>query len=83
MAQIDYSANLRKYTASVDGAAVDGIVKYLGIALRKPDSATVAATDPGELARLRAQRASAREQEQKTDCDLGPGPRDRLHSRAL
>lgn len=53
MAQIDYSANLRKYTAAVDGAAVDGIVKYLGIALRKQDSATVAASDPSELARLR------------------------------
>lgn len=54
MAQgIDYAANVGQYTSRVDSAAVDGIVKYLGIALRNQDSATVAGSDPSELRRLR------------------------------
>lgn len=52
-AQTDYSANVRKYVPAVDVAALKGIVKHLGIALRSRDAATVAASDPTELARLR------------------------------
>jgi ferritin-like metal-binding protein YciE len=51
--QLDYAANVEKYTSTVDAAAVNGIVKYLGIALHDKDSSLVAASDPEELTRVR------------------------------
>lgn len=50
----DYLADVRKYDANADEAVVAKIVKHLGIALRNRDSALVSATDPKELARVRA-----------------------------
>ncbi len=49
----NYAENVMKYVANVNGAAVDGIVKHLGIALRSKDSSLVAAGDPEELKRVR------------------------------
>lgn len=50
----DYLANVREYDAGASEAAVAGIVKHLGIALRSSaDAALVAASDPAELARVR------------------------------
>ena len=49
----EYGESIKKYTATVDEAAVDGIVKHLGIALRSRDASLVAASDPSELARVR------------------------------
>ena len=49
----EYSDDIAKYTPSVDDAAVAGIVKHLGIALRKQDSSLVSCTDPTELNRVR------------------------------
>jgi hypothetical protein len=49
----DYVPDVQKYTSNVNAAAVATIVKYCGIALRKPDSAKVAATHPKELATIR------------------------------
>ena len=49
----DYVADVKKYVSAVDEAAVAGIVKHLGIALRGKDSSLVAATDPEELKRVR------------------------------
>lgn len=51
--QIDYAADVMKYTKSVDQAAIGGIVKHLGIALRSKDSSLVSASDASELARVR------------------------------
>ncbi|CAM5773926.1 hypothetical protein LMIY3S_04341 [Labrys miyagiensis] len=48
-----YVTDIKKYTSSVNEAAVAGIVKHLGIALRNRDSSLVAGTDPAELARVR------------------------------
>jgi ribosomal protein S20 len=48
-----YIADVKKYSSNVDEAAVQGIVKYLGIALRNVDSSLVAGTDPKELDRVR------------------------------
>jgi hypothetical protein len=50
---IDYVADVRKYSASVDEAAVAAIVKYCGIALQRADSSLVSASDPKELATVR------------------------------
>lgn len=45
--------DIRKYTPTVDEAAVATIVKYCGIALHRADAALVSATDPSELATIR------------------------------
>ena len=48
----EYIADIRKYTASVNEAAVASIVKYCGIALRGKDSQYVSVTDPAEVKRV-------------------------------
>jgi hypothetical protein len=48
-----YLADVAKYHAEADEAAVKGIVRHLGIALRNRDSSLVSASDPTELARVR------------------------------
>ncbi|GHC75351.1 DUF2853 family protein [Limoniibacter endophyticus] len=50
----DYLADVRKYDASADETVVGKIIKHLGIALRNRDSSLVSASDPKELARVRA-----------------------------
>ena len=49
----DYSADVAKYTGSVNEAAVKAVVKYCGIALQNRDSALVSASDAKELATVR------------------------------
>jgi hypothetical protein len=49
----DYLADVKKYTANVNEAAVSAIVKYCGISLRQVDSSLVSASDPKELATVR------------------------------
>lgn len=49
----DYAADIRKYTANVNEAAVKTIVNFCGIALRNADSSLVATSDPKELATVR------------------------------
>ena len=49
----DYAADVKKYVSNVDTAAVDGIVRHLGIVLHTRDASLVAATDPEELKRVR------------------------------
>jgi hypothetical protein len=49
----DYMPNVAKYTATVDEAAVKGIVRHCGIALAKRDSSLVSMTDKKERDRVR------------------------------
>jgi Protein of unknown function (DUF2853) len=49
----EYTADIAKYTESVNEAAVAGIVKHLGIALRGKDSSLVSCSDTSELDRVR------------------------------
>ena len=49
----DYSADVAKYTTTVNEAAVKSIVKYCGIALQNRDSSLVSGSDPKELATVR------------------------------
>lgn len=53
MADMDYAEDVRKYAPNVNDAAVKGIVKYLGIALKSKDSAMVSCSSKDELARVR------------------------------
>jgi hypothetical protein len=48
----DYAADIKKYTSSVNAAAVDNIVKFCGIALKGKDSQWVSVTDPAEVKRV-------------------------------
>jgi malonyl CoA-acyl carrier protein transacylase len=48
-----YISGIEKYTSPVNGEAVAGIVRHLGIALRNRDASYVASTDPEELKRVR------------------------------
>jgi len=49
----DYVADVRKYSAEVNEAAVAAIVKYCGIALRNADSSMVSVSDAKEKATVR------------------------------
>ncbi len=48
-----YLPDVTKYDPAPDEAAVEGIVKHLGIALRQRDSSLVSASDPAERATVR------------------------------
>lgn len=48
----DYLADVKKYDAGASEAAVDKIVKHLGIALRSRDASLVSCTDQSELDRV-------------------------------
>lgn len=45
--------DVKRYVASADEKAVNGIVKYLGIALKSKDAAMVSCSSKDELARVR------------------------------
>ncbi len=49
----DWTADVKKYIPSPDLAALDGIVKYLGIALQSRDSSYVACSSKSERERVR------------------------------
>lgn len=50
----DYSADIKKYSPNVNEKAVQGIVKYLGIALKSSDDAAlVSCSSKDELERVR------------------------------
>ncbi|MBM3795270.1 MAG: DUF2853 family protein [Acidobacteria bacterium] len=69
-AKPDYAVDIKKHTANVDEAAVKGIVKYLGIALRSADSSLVSASDPVELARVRTNFLKRKLKLDAPDADL-------------
>lgn len=53
MADVDYSVDVKKYAPSCDEAAIKGIIKHLGIALKSNDASTVACSSKSELERIR------------------------------
>jgi energy-coupling factor transporter ATP-binding protein EcfA2 len=53
IAMTDYVTDVRKYTSNVNESAVAAIVKHCGIALQRPDSSLVSASDSKELATIR------------------------------
>lgn len=66
----EFKTNIAKYSKSVDDAAVAGIVKHLGIALRNKDSSLVAASDASELARVRDSWLKKKLARKESDADL-------------
>jgi Protein of unknown function (DUF2853) len=51
--ELNYADDVARYAAEVDEAAVAGIVKHLGIALRSKDASLVSCSDKTELERVR------------------------------
>ncbi|MCC2650983.1 MAG: hypothetical protein K0Q60_1138 [Microvirga sp.] len=49
----DWVADVKKYAPNADDKAIAGIVRYLGIALQRRDSALVSFSDREEVARVR------------------------------
>ena len=49
----DWSADVKKYAPNANPAAINGIIKHLGIALQKRDSSLVACADKAERDRIR------------------------------
>jgi hypothetical protein len=49
----DWTVDVKKYAPNADDKAIAGIVRYLGIALQKRDSALVSFSDREELVRVR------------------------------
>ena len=49
----DWAADVKTYAPNADAKAIDGIVRYCGIALQKADSSLVSFTDKDEVARIR------------------------------
>lgn len=49
----DWSADVKKYAPNASPAAINGIIKHLGIALQKRDSSLVACSDKVERDRIR------------------------------
>ncbi len=65
-----YVADIKKYTSHVNEAAVAGIVRHLGIALRNRDSSLVASSDPEELKRVRDSWLKKKLGLSETDAEL-------------
>lgn len=53
MANVDYAADIKKYAATVDEKAMNGIIKHLGIALKSNDASMVSCSSKSELERVR------------------------------
>lgn len=49
----DYAGDVKRYTESANDAAIDTIVKHLGIALKSKDASVVSCSSKDELARVR------------------------------
>ncbi len=47
-----YIENVKKYAPNADEAAIGGVVRHCGIALRSKDASLVSATDPAEVNRV-------------------------------
>lgn len=52
MIRTDYKENLSKYTAKVNDAALQSIIRFCGIALKGRDSQYVSMTDEAEIMRV-------------------------------
>ena len=66
----DWTADVKKYVASPDEAAIKGIVRYCGIALQSRDASFVACTDKAERDRVRDHFLKKKLALGTTDADL-------------
>ena len=70
MADTDYAADVKRYDAGADEAAIQGIVKHLGIALKGRDASLVSCSSKDELARVRESWCKKKLALSQSDADL-------------
>ena len=66
----DWSTDVKTYASGADDAAISGIVKHLGIALRNRDSSLVSFSDKSELDRVRESFLKKKLGLTQTDAEL-------------
>lgn len=67
---MDYAADVKKYTANVDEAAVTGLSKAYALVLGKADTKYVAAADPKEVDRVVQNFCKKKLGRKESDADL-------------
>jgi hypothetical protein len=70
MADMDHTAEVKKYAPNCNEAAVKGIIKHLGIALKSNDASMVACSSKSELERVRESWLKKKLALTATDADL-------------
>ena len=66
----DWSTDVKKFVPDADAGAIDGIVRYCGIALEGKDSSLVAFGDAEEVGRVRENLLKKKLGLTKTDAEL-------------
>src|SRR5262245_21174215 len=66
----DWTADVKKYVATPDQAAISGIVRYCGIALQSRDASLVACNHKAERDRIRDHFLKKKLALSATDADL-------------
>lgn len=69
----EYLDGVKKYVSAPNTAAVDGIVKHLGIALKSKDASLVSCSSKDELARVRDSWCKKKLGLTMSDADLDKG----------
>jgi Protein of unknown function (DUF2853) len=67
---MDHLADIKKYTASVDEKAVQGMSKTYALVMSKADTRYVASTDPNEIATVVANFCKKKLGRKESDADL-------------
>lgn len=67
---MDHLADIKKYTASVDELAVQGMAKTYALVMSKADTRYVAASDPNEVATVVANFCKKKLGRTESDADL-------------
>lgn len=70
MADVDYTTDIKKYSPSVNEKAVQGIVKFCGIALQSKDASLVSCSSKSELERVRESFMKKKLKMAAADADL-------------
>ena len=76
MADADYVADVKRYDSSPDEAAVAGIVKHLGIALKSRDASLVSCSSKDELDRVRDSWCKKKLALGQSDADIDAAIKD-------
>jgi hypothetical protein len=66
----DWMSDVKKYVPNANDAAVNGIIKHLGIALQNKDASFVACSDKSERDRVRESFLKKKLALSMTDADL-------------
>jgi hypothetical protein len=69
----DYATDVKRYASAADDAAIAGIVKHLGIALKSTDASLVSCSSKDELERVRESWLKKKLKLTQDDAELDKG----------